>query len=116
MADILISQLPSTTTATDNDLIIIDSIDTGTGAIVTHSIKWVDLYGKIQSFPQVIKFPDGTAIQPSITFVDDDNTGFYRPADNTIGFTTNGNRRMVLNDQGNLGINEQGTEKLRLSG
>ena len=116
MADILISQLPSTTTASDNDLIIIDSIDTGTGAIVTHSIKWVDLYGKITSFPQVIKFPDGTAIQPSITFVDDDNTGFYRPADNTIGFTTNGTRRMVLNDQGNLGINEQNpTEKLQIS-
>ena len=116
MADILISQLPSTTTATDNDLIIIDSIDTGTGAIVTHSIKWVDLYGKIQSFPQVIKFPDGTAIQPSITFVDDDNTGFYRPADNTIGFTTNGSLRMVLNDQGNLGINETNpTERLQIT-
>ena len=78
MADVLISQLPKTTEAGDSDLLIIDSFDSGTGGIVTNAIKWSDLYTKITSFPQGIKFPDGTALQPSITFANDTNTGIYR--------------------------------------
>ena len=105
MADVLISQLPKTTEAGDSDLLIIDSFDSATGGIVTNAIKWSDLYTKISSFPQGIKFPDGTALQPSITFVNDTNTGIYRQADDTIGFTTNGIARMVINGAGNIGVN-----------
>ena len=57
MADILISQLPKTDAAGDADLLIIDSFDSTTGGIVTNAIKWSDLYGKISTFPQGIKFP-----------------------------------------------------------
>lgn len=38
----------------------------------------------------VSKFADGTAVAPGITFAADTNTGFYRPADNTIGFSVAG--------------------------
>ena len=78
MADILISQLPKTEAAGDSDLLIIDSLDSNTGGIVTNAIKWSDLYAKIETFPQGIKFPDGTPLQPSITFLDDTNTGIYK--------------------------------------
>lgn len=35
-------------------------------------------------------FPDGSATAPSITFDQNNNTGFYRLASGTIGFTSNG--------------------------
>ena len=105
MADVLISQLPKTESAGDADLLIIDSFDSSTGGIVTNAIKWADLYTKINSFPQGIKFPDGTALQPSITFVNDTNTGLYRQGDDTLGITTNGIARMVVGPQGNVGFN-----------
>jgi len=115
MEDVLISQLPKTTSAGDSDLLIIDSFDSGTGGIVTNAIKWSDLYTKITSFPQGIKFPDGTALQPSITFANDTNTGIYRQGDDTIGFTTNGIARMVINPAGNIGINTLNpSEKLEI--
>jgi len=105
MADVLISQLPKTESAGDADLLIIDSFDSETGGIVTNAIKWSDLYTKISSFPQGIKFPDGTALQPSITFVNDTNTGFYRQGDDTIGVATNGTARVVVGPSGNVGLN-----------
>ena len=115
MADVLISQLPKTTAAGDSDLLIIDSFNSDTGGIVTNAIKWSDLYTKITSFPQGIKFPDGSALQPSITFVNDTNTGIYRQGDDTLGFTTNGIARMVINPAGNLGINNLNpTEKVQI--
>ena len=116
MADVLISQLPKTNQASDSDLLIIDSFDSTTGGIVTNAIKWSDLYGKITSFPQGIKFPDGTALQPGITFVNDTNTGIYRQSDDTIGFTTNGRVSYVVDPAGNLGINTlTPTEKLTIA-
>lgn len=117
MADVLISQLPKTESAGDADLLIIDSFDSATGGIVTNAIKWSDLYTKISSFPQGIKFPDGTALQPSITFVNDTNTGFYRQADDTLGVTTNGTARVIVNPTGNVGINTlTPDEKLEIEG
>ena len=116
MADVLISQLPKTNQAGDSDLLIIDSFDSSTGGIVTNAIKWSDLYGKITSFPQGIKFPDGTALQPSITFLNDTNTGIYRQSDDMIGFSTNGQVAYVVNGAGNIGINTLNpTEKLQIA-
>ena len=111
MADILISQLPKTEAAGDADLLIIDSFDAATGGIVTNAIKWSDLYTKISSFPQGIKFPDGTPLQPSITFVNDTNTGFYRQGEDTIGLSTNGLTRVIVNGSGNVGINTLNPEQ-----
>ena len=116
MADVLISQLPKTDAAGDSDLLIIDSFDSVSGGIVTSAIAWKDLYQKIASFPQGIKFPDGTALQPSITFVNDTNTGIYLQAPDTIGFSTSGTARLVIDPAGNLGINTlTPDEKLHIS-
>lgn len=41
-------------------------------------------------------FPDGTAAAPSISFINDTDTGFYRAAANTIGFATNGIVRLTI--------------------
>ena len=115
MADVLISQLPKTNQAGDSDLLIIDSFDSATGGIVTNAIKWSDLYVKITSFPQGIKFPDGTALQPSITFEADTNTGIYRQGDDTIGFTTGGQLSYVISPSGNIGVNTlTPSEKLQI--
>lgn len=45
-------------------------------------------------------FPDGTVSSPSITFLSDLDTGFYRPATNTIAATTNGTECFRLNPTG----------------
>lgn len=44
----------------------------------------------------------GTAANPTITFGADDNTGLYRAADDTIGFSTNGTVAATLNSTGNF--------------
>ncbi|WPU63723.1 beta strand repeat-containing protein [Peredibacter starrii] len=44
-----------------------------------------------------------TAAAPAIT-LDNANTGFYRPAASTIGFSTAGNERMRIDATGNVGI------------
>ena len=108
MSDILISQLPRTTVADGEDLLIIDS-NQSSGGIVTHSIA-------VKHLIQDILFEDGTAIEPSITFKNDTNTGFYRPGDDTIGFTTSGLNRMVIGPTGHVGIGTQSpTEKLTVA-
>ena len=76
MADILISQLPRTSVADGEDLLIIDSIQ-ASGAIVTNAIA-------LKNLVRDVEFADGNAVQPSITFVNDTNTGFYRVGDDTI--------------------------------
>jgi hypothetical protein len=50
------------------------------------------------------RFADGTTTAPSYSFTNSTNTGMYRPATNTIGFTTNGVERMRISDVGNIGI------------
>jgi hypothetical protein len=42
------------------------------------------------------KFDDGSAASAGITFTLDQNTGFFRPADNQIGFSTAGVQRALL--------------------
>lgn len=47
-------------------------------------------------------FASGTEAAPSISFVDDTDTGFYRYGDNDIGITTNGSRRAQIDSSGNV--------------
>ena len=105
MADILISQLPRVSEAGDADLLIIDTFDPSNGGIVTSAIRWSDLYTKISTFPQGFRAPDGTPVTPSFSFLKDTNTGLYRAGDDTLGFTTNGIARGVINSAGYWGIN-----------
>ena len=41
-------------------------------------------------------FTSGTEAAPSISFVDDTNTGFYNAAANEVRITTNGNDRLTV--------------------
>jgi hypothetical protein len=52
------------------------------------------------------RMKDGTAAQPSISFVNDTDTGLFRKADNSIGVSTNGVERMTVSSSGRLGIGE----------
>ena len=47
---------------------------------------------------------DGTALLPSFTFANDPNTGFWRPAADTIAWSTNGSERLRITSAGNLGL------------
>ena len=49
-------------------------------------------------------FDDGTETAPSIAFASDPNTGIYKPATNEIGFSTNGDEKLRIDNTGNVGI------------
>ncbi|MDQ7779043.1 MAG: hypothetical protein RDV41_04965, partial [Planctomycetota bacterium] len=47
---------------------------------------------------------DGTIAAAAFAWAADDDTGIYRPADNTLGFVTNGAERARIDSAGNVGI------------
>jgi hypothetical protein len=49
-------------------------------------------------------FASGTEAAPSITFTDDLDTGFYKPAANKLGISTGGTSRVIIDDSGNVGL------------
>jgi hypothetical protein len=49
-------------------------------------------------------FASGTEAAPSISFVDDTDTGFYNAAANEVRITTSGNDRLTVDSAGNIGI------------
>jgi hypothetical protein len=51
-----------------------------------------------------VSFADGSAAAPSITNLDDSNTGIFFPAADTIAFAEGGVEAMRLNSVGNVGI------------
>ena len=46
----------------------------------------------------------GTAAAPGVTFVDDNDTGIYSPAANTLAITTSGAHHVRVTADGNVGI------------
>ena len=117
LQDILISELPRIDKFSYDDLLVLDVKQVGQEVFETHAITWGHLTG---IYPPggggnggdggddinneiilrgIVKFIDGTELRPSITFIKDDNTGFYRPRDNTIGVTTGGTRCLVVSEQ-----------------
>lgn len=119
LQDILISELPRVDEFSYDDLLVLDVKRVGQELFETHAITWGHLSGVYPpgSGPGgdggdggdeidneiilrgQVKFLDGTELRPSITFIKDDNTGFYRPRNNTIGVTTGGTRCMVWSEQ-----------------
>ena len=55
------------------------------------------------------RFKDGTASLPSISNLDDTNTGMYFPAADTIAFAEGGNEIFKLDSSGNVGIKKDNT-------
>ena len=91
MADRRISELPVIpAVASDDALAIVD-----TSLSETNKVSVEDLLRSA---------PAGTAAAPSIAFVDDPDTGFYRSAANELSISTNGSQRVVVDDAGNVGI------------
>ena len=76
---------------TSNTLAVTGSATVGTNLVVggTTSTQALSVTGST-SFGSATRFADGTAAAPSITFTADTDTGFYRSAGNTLGFTVNG--------------------------
>ena len=100
MANIQINELPVVDTATANDFLIINVNNT-----VTSAIRFSALSADLNIFTKPGYFPDGTAVSPSISFTNDQNTGFFRPGDDQVGVTTAGVQRAVFNNTGNFGVN-----------
>ena len=60
---------------------------------------------------------DGSASAPHLCVGYDNDTGFFRPASNTIGITTTGSERMRIGSSGKVGIGTQSpTDDLHVSG
>lgn len=60
-----------------------------------------------------ICLPNGTASVPSLSFLNDSNSGIYSVSDDNIGFSTGGYLRWTLNPAGVL-IGNTGTSSIRL--
>lgn len=59
------------------------------------------------TFPSYLdptKAADGSASQPSFSFANSTGTGFYRVSANTLGISTAGVQRVVVDSAGNVGI------------
>ena len=50
------------------------------------------------------EFASGTVSAPGITFIDDNNTGLYSPATDTVAITTAATERVRVDSAGNVGI------------
>ena len=48
--------------------------------------------------------PDGSAASPSIANAGDQDTGIFFPADNSVGVSTDGTQRLVIDSSGQVGI------------
>ncbi len=64
-------------------------------ADITQAIN--EITGGTQEFIGPVAAPNGTALLPAFTFASDPNTGIYRTAADSIGFTTGGTLRLTLN-------------------
>lgn len=63
----------------------------------------------------IIRFGDGTAAAPSMTFKSDTDTGVFKATDNTLGITTGGTERMRITAAGDVGIGATPTNRLNLT-
>lgn len=99
MADRRISELPVIpAVAGDDALAIVD-----TSLSETNKVSVEDL---------LRSSPAGTAAAPSIAFVDDPDTGFYRSAANELSISTGGSQRVVVDSVGNVGIGTSSPSRL----
>lgn len=69
------------------------------------------------SMTGAFKAADGDATAPGISFDADPNTGFFRAAADSIGITTGGSQKLLIDASGNVGIGTtSGGERLEVSG
>ena len=64
----------------------------------------------------ILKLGDGTKILPSLSFTNDDDTGFFRPESKTIGVISNTKLIATFNNQDNKFFNDVNFVKNEISG
>jgi len=69
---------------------------------MAQTIKFITEYG-IETVG-LISISSGTATEPGLYFVGDDNTGFFSPAANTIALSTDGTERLRISSAGAIGL------------
>ena len=74
MAEVVVSELPLITQATLDDVFIIND-----GNDTTSSITWANMLASISQLQGQVLFDSGTESLPSISFVNDINTGIFSP-------------------------------------
>lgn len=81
-------------------------VTNGTERIQINSTGEIALKGAITSSSAIagcnIQVGNGTATAPSFAFVNDTNTGIYRPSADTLGFVTNGLERVTIGSTGDV--------------
>jgi hypothetical protein len=78
---------------------------TNVGIDTQYPIEKLHVNGKIYGSNQILSSASNdTSNVPSFSWREDSNTGMYHPATSTIGFSTAGAPRMVINSSGNVGI------------
>jgi hypothetical protein len=96
MPDRLISALTALTAPAADDYLPIVDVSEGAAASKNKRITVQELFTSI---------PNGSAAAPSIAFEGDPNTGFYRPAADTLAFVEGGVEAFRLASTGRIGIN-----------
>ena len=99
MADVVVSDLPLITQATLDDVFIIND-----GNDTTSTITWGNMLASIRQLQGQVLFDNGTETAPSISFVNDINTGIYNPDLDHVAIVTNGVNRIIVDEFGHVGI------------
>ena len=91
MANTKITELTAVTALTGTDVFPVVDVSADT----TNKVSVEDLLRNA---------PDGTAGVPSIANANDQDTGIFFPADNSVGVSTDGTQRLVIDSSGRVGI------------
>ncbi|QBP06149.1 hypothetical protein [Synechococcus phage S-B68] len=102
MADVNISALPVITASTNDDYFIINDANS-----TTSIIDWEDLKASIDKLTGQITYDTGSEAAPSIAFDLDTDTGIYSPGLGQVSVVTNGDTRVYVDANGNVGIGNE---------
>ena len=102
MAEVVVSELPLITQATLDDVFIIND-----GNDTTSSITWANMLASISQLQGQVLFDSGTESLPSISFVNDINTGIFSPDLDEVAIVTSGVQRVIVDETGFVGISNR---------
>ena len=91
----------------DTTTLTVDSTNNRVGIGTSSPSNTLDVAGTMRYDGRILTnstTSDGTAASPSIVVGYDYDNGFFRPAADTIGFTTGGSERMRIDSSGKVGI------------
>ena len=91
------------------------TVNIGGAGYVAADLQVAGLEATTGNFTGAITLIDGSTTTTSLNFTGDPNTGIYQPADNLMGFVSNGSRKILVDtagvtvQNGNLFINADST-------